>query len=332
MAQADEGNRARKPRGRTFRRQVSWLPGRGGSNRLGAFLSGPSKSREDGRENSPANPPGCAVYLLGQSLLGAESGHVRTPASAGRATWASAGPAFPVRLEDHLEQPLRLPAARAGRHNSRVPSDDLRADARAVILAVLPGSGLDTDTERFLTQGGCAVLLGETRLEYVARAMSHERMRDETAAWLHGLTSAVHAAAGGRAIVAVDQEMPGIQRLHRLVPPLPGHAALASLPEAEIEAAVAVAAAEAAQLGVTLFLAPILDVYREPAPQLAGRVVLGSPAEVARVGAAYVRGARTAGIAAAATFRSHGPVLQRTREGGLRRAVPRSESACRRGD
>jgi len=144
------------------------------------------------------------------------------------------------------------------------------------------------------------VLLGEERLEYVARAMSHERMRSETAAWLHGLTSAIHAAAGGRAIVAVDQEMPGMQRLHRLVPPLPAHAALASLPEAEIEAAVAVTAAEAARLGVTLFLAPILDVYREPAPQLAGRVILGSPADVARVGVAYVRGARTAGIAAAA--------------------------------
>ncbi len=178
--------------------------------------------------------------------------------------------------------------------------DALRADAHAVILAVLPGSALDAGTERFLAQGGCAVLLGETRLEYVARAMSLERMRDETAGWLHALTSAVHAAAGGRAIVAVDQELPGIQRLHRLVPPLPGHAALAALTGPEIEAAVEAVAAEASRLGVTLFLAPILDVYREPAPQLAGRVVLGGPAEVARVGAAFVRGARAAGVAATA--------------------------------
>ncbi len=179
-------------------------------------------------------------------------------------------------------------------------ADDLRADAHAVVLAVLPGPTLDPDTRRFLERGGLAVLLGETRLEYVARGMSHARMREETADWLVGLTAAVHAAAGGRAIVAVDQELPGIQRLHRLVPPLPGHAELAGLGEAEIEAAVAAVAAAAAQLGVTLFLAPIVDVAREPAPQLAGRVVLGDAAEVARVGTAFVRATRAAGLRATA--------------------------------
>jgi beta-N-acetylhexosaminidase len=177
---------------------------------------------------------------------------------------------------------------------------DLRADAHAVILAVLPGSSLDGDTATFLERGGRAVLLGETRQEYVARAMSFERMRDETREWLRDLTGTIHAAAGGRAIVAVDHELPGIQRLHRLVPPLPSHAELAGMSEAEIEAAVARMAQAAGALGVTLLLSPVLDVYREPGPKLAGRVVLGAPDEVARVGRAYVRGAQSAGVGATA--------------------------------
>ena len=177
---------------------------------------------------------------------------------------------------------------------------DLRADAHAVILAVLPGSSLDGDTATFLERGGRAVLIGETREEYVARAMSFERIRDETREWLRDLTGATHAAAGGRAIVAVDQELPGIQRLHRLVPFLPSHAELAGMSEVEIEAAVASTANAARALGVTLFLSPILDVYREPGPKLAGRVVFGVPDEVARVGQAYVRGAQSAGVGATA--------------------------------
>ncbi len=180
---------------------------------------------------------------------------------------------------------------------------------------------LDAETASFLERGGRAVLIGETREEYVARAMSFERMREETTEWLCDLTGAIHAAAGGRAIVALDHELPGIQRLHGLVPPLPSHAELGGMSEAEIELAVARVATAAMSLGVTLFLSPILDVYREPGPKLAGRVVLGAPDEVARIGQAYVGGARSAGMAATAKhFPGEGralsdPHLEETRIG-----------------
>jgi beta-N-acetylhexosaminidase len=173
-------------------------------------------------------------------------------------------------------------------------------DAHAVILAVLPEDALDPATAAFLTNGGRAVLLGETREEYVARAMSADRMERETPEWLSELTEAVHEHAGGRGIVALDQEMPGIQRLHRLVPPLPGHSALSANPDSEIEEAVGSVARAARVLGVTLFLSPIVDVYRAPGPTLAGRVVLADAAEVGRIGAAYIRGAQSEGVAATA--------------------------------
>ena len=176
----------------------------------------------------------------------------------------------------------------------------LFADAHAVILAVLPGDALDSATAAFLTNGGRAVLIGETREEYVARAMSADRMERETPEWLRQLTAAVHEHTGGRGIVAVDQELPGIQRLHRLVPPLPGHSALSAMSDGEIEEAVGSVARAARALGVTLFLSPIVDVYRAPGPTLAGRVVLADATEVGRVGAAFIRGVQSEGIAAVA--------------------------------
>ena len=177
---------------------------------------------------------------------------------------------------------------------------DLVEDAHAVILAVLPEDALDPATASFLGNGGKAVLIGETREEYVARAMSADRMERETPEWLGELTAAVHEHAGGRGIVALDQELPGIQRLHRLVPPLPGHSVLQAMSGSEIEKTVGSVARSARALGVTLFLSPVVDVYREPGPKLAGRVVLADAAEVGRIGAAYIRGAQSEGVAATA--------------------------------
>ncbi len=174
-----------------------------------------------------------------------------------------------------------------------------RADAYAVLLPAIDDLTLTDPLARFLSEGGRAFLIGETRAEYVARAMSPERRAAETADDLRALTGAINALAGP-ALIALDQEPSGICRLHGLVPQLPGTEALHAMSSDEIEAVARAMGAAARDLGVTMFLSPVIDVVSGSNPWLQGRTLGRDPAEVARIGAAYIRGVEAAGVVATA--------------------------------
>jgi beta-N-acetylhexosaminidase len=176
--------------------------------------------------------------------------------------------------------------------------DQVWRDAHAVFLPAIDAVSIPSHIAEHLSRGGTYVLIGETRQEYVARKMSTERRATETAG-LSGLTAAIRGFAGGHALVAIDQELGGIQRLHDLATalPAPEHAANAS--DSEIEAVARGLATECAAIGVNVVLSPIVDVVSGTNPWLAGRTVSSDAATVARVAAAFVRGIQQSGEVAA---------------------------------
>jgi beta-N-acetylhexosaminidase len=172
-------------------------------------------------------------------------------------------------------------------------------DAYAVLLPAIAGADVEASFDGFLRNGGRAILLGETRDEYVARRMSSERLASETPERLRQeLTRA--RAKYGPLIVAVDQELGGIQRLEGLVPTLPTAASAALMSNEEIENTCLSCAKAAGRLGINMFLAPILDVVTGANPWLTGRTLGGDIDAVGRIGAAYVRGVQRAGVVAVA--------------------------------
>lgn len=172
-------------------------------------------------------------------------------------------------------------------------------DAYAVLLPAIDDLALTKQHERFLSQGGRAFLIGETRQEYVARRMSPARQATETAGDLRALTDRIRHLAGP-ALVALDQEPAGIQRLHGLVPALPDQQALHALGSDQIERAAFDMARAARDLGITMLLSPVIDLVTGHNPWLQGRTLGTDAAEVARIGAAYIRGVEAAGIVATA--------------------------------
>jgi beta-N-acetylhexosaminidase len=142
-------------------------------------------------------------------------------------------------------------------------------------------------------------LLGESREEYVTRKVSEERKSGETAeTFLHVTQEA--AALAGDLLVAVDQEIGGICRLHDLVPHFPPAAELPAYDVESFEILSASVAAAAKSLGVNCFLAPILDIVTDQNPWLSGRTWSTDPHVIARLSSAYIRGVQGAGVAATA--------------------------------
>ncbi|WP_321852391.1 glycoside hydrolase family 3 N-terminal domain-containing protein [Burkholderia diffusa] len=171
-------------------------------------------------------------------------------------------------------------------------------DAYAVLLPAFAGLALNDDVCRYLDRGGVSVLLGETRDEYVGRAMSVQRQAQETAAQFTEVVESTRKRVGAGVLVAVDQELGGIQRLHDLVPALPSlDDALRASTETIAERSAAVAAA-ARELGVNLFLSPIADVVVGANPWLDGRHLGADSADVLRIARAFVQGVQSAGVAA----------------------------------
>lgn len=175
----------------------------------------------------------------------------------------------------------------------------IEADVKATVLPVI-ADRIDDSTAAFLRGGGRAVLLGESREEYVSRRMTPERESGETQAAIRALTDAARELAGAPVLVAVDQELGGIQRLHRLVPELPSAELAHWMSAADLLAASARTAAAMKPLGVNLNLAPILDVMTGSNPWLDGRHLGDNPEAVSRIGAAFIEGMQAEGVAAAA--------------------------------
>ncbi len=200
------------------------------------------------------------------------------------------------------------------------------ADAYAVLLPAFADLRLSGAVRRFLSSGGCSLLLGESRDEYVTRRMSDTRRQQETAG---SFCSLVDDARGycGDLLVAVDQEICGICRLHDLVPAFPQPQALGEMDAADFERVAGEIAAAARSLGVNCFLAPILDRLTGPNPWLQGRTWSADPRTIGSISAAFVRGVQGRGVAATAKhFPGYADIpLDPAIEPGARCSVPLPE-------
>lgn len=179
-------------------------------------------------------------------------------------------------------------------------SSELYRAAYSVLLPAFADLNLDDTVRRYLSRGGVSILLGETRDEYVGRAMSPERKAAETQADFSSIARQAASLAGAPVLIAVDQELGGIERLHRLVPAIASREQLKGLSTQDIEHQCFEMAKVARGLGVNLFLAPIVDVVTGANPWLLNRHLGADPVEVSRVSCAFIRGIQRAGVIATA--------------------------------
>ena len=123
------------------------------------------------------------------------------------------------------------------------------------------------------------------------------------------LSAAVHAVRPD-ALVAIDEEGGDVTRLEYLTgSSYPGNLALGIVDDEALTADVAAAiGADLRRAGVDIDFAPSVDVNSDPRNPVSGVRSFGADPElVGRHGAAYVRGLRSAGVAAAAKhFPGHG--------------------------
>ncbi|WP_435609762.1 glycoside hydrolase family 3 N-terminal domain-containing protein [Pseudomonas knackmussii] len=178
--------------------------------------------------------------------------------------------------------------------------NELLRDCYAVLLPAFAGLTLDDDVVGFLERGGVSILLGESREEYVARDMSQKRRETEATSAFQAIAQQARGIAKAGILVAVDQELGGIQRLHDLVPQLPSAEQALTLSQEELSRRSRSVASQARQLGVNLFLSPIVDVISGENPWLSGRTLAGDQSEVSRVATSFIQGIQAAGVAATA--------------------------------
>ena len=178
-------------------------------------------------------------------------------------------------------------------------NDTLAENAHAVLLPAFATTELSPAVSKFLSHGGCSILLGESRNEYVAREMNVQRQQQESVeTFLTVVTAAKNLA--GDLIVAVDQEIAGIQRLHKLVTPFPSFHNFITNPIRSFEIACADIAIQAKQLGVNCFLAPILDNVTGSNPWLQNRTWSTNVDIITTFTSAFIRGVQSQGVIATA--------------------------------
>ncbi|WP_163338174.1 glycoside hydrolase family 3 N-terminal domain-containing protein [Desulfopila sp. IMCC35008] len=172
-------------------------------------------------------------------------------------------------------------------------------NAHAVLFPAFASTSLSDSVKRFLGNGGCSILLGETREEYLARKMSPERIMTETPETLLSVTEEAKRSAN-KILVAIDQEIGGICRLHDLVPAFPPADEISNMDHHECERLSRDIAVGAHKMGINCFLAPILDIVTGDNPWLAGRTWSKDPGQIAALSAIYIKTLQANGIAAAA--------------------------------
>ena len=188
--------------------------------------------------------------------------------------------------------------------------EQLECDAHAVFLPAIDEASIPDHISDHLAAGGTSVLVGESREEYVARSMSPARRLAETTEWFSGMTSEIRRHAGGQALVAIDQELGGIQRLHELATALPSSTEAVSADPTSIKVAAVRLAGECSALGINVVLSPIVDVVSGSNPWLDDRTVSSDVNTVTRIATAFVDGLQSSGrvVAAAKHFPGH-PVV-----------------------
>lgn len=193
---------------------------------------------------------------------------------------------------------------------------------------LLPATAASELTPRLgeLLAGGCrSILLGETRDEYLQRAMSAERRAKESAEGILRLVEDARSlASDGKLLVAIDHELAGIQRFEHLIGVLPSVTEASAMPSAELVDRVRASAESLSALGVTVVLGPIVDVVRGSNSWLAGRNLGADSQAVGRIGASVVEGLQAGGVAACVKHFPGNPVV--TADPAVEEAEVRSTS------
>jgi beta-N-acetylhexosaminidase len=175
--------------------------------------------------------------------------------------------------------------------------DQLSRDIHALFLPIVPKLEISDFVTRFLGSGGISLLFGETREEYVSHVIDPARVALETEAAWHNTIGRAREMAGP-VLVAVDAEIGGIQRLHRLVPELPSLDDAQRATVADIAAACKRVAKAASALGANVFLSPVADVLVGKNPWLEGRTLGADLGVVSKIVEAFVTGVQEGGVAA----------------------------------
>src|SRR5580692_966782 len=175
--------------------------------------------------------------------------------------------------------------------------DQLSRDIHALFLPIVPKLEISDFGKRFLGSGGISLLFGETREEYVSHVIDPARVAVETETAWHKTIGRARDMAGP-VLVAVDAEIGGIQRLHKLVPELPSLDHAQRAPGAEIAAACERVAKAASALGPNVFLSPVADVLVGRNPWLEGRTLGSDLGVVSKIVEAFVTGVQGGGVAA----------------------------------
>ncbi|TGP50803.1 glycoside hydrolase family 3 protein [bacterium M00.F.Ca.ET.230.01.1.1] len=177
--------------------------------------------------------------------------------------------------------------------------DEIARDAYAVLLPAFERADFTDASRSFFDAGGVASLLGSTREEYVARRMSRDRQQTETRELLFDYHNRARSLAGD-VLIAIDYELGGVHRLHKLAPQLPHPREVLEMKEAEIEHFGVEAARAARACGINFFLAPVLDLVTGSNPWLRDRTFSADADLVSRVTSAFIRGVQSQGVAATA--------------------------------
>lgn len=202
-------------------------------------------------------------------------------------------------------------------------TDRTTENGYAVLLPAFAGLDLSDQVKAFLNAGGCSILLGETRDEYVARKMSPQRVQTENAETLSAVVEQARSQSD-ELLVAVDQELGGICRLHHLAPQFPPPDTIDDHdPEALLTIFESVARA-ARKMGINCFLSPILDLVCGENPWLSGRTWSTDPHRVGVVSSSFIKAIQSCGVIAVA---KHFPGYSRlVRDPAIDREARNSES------
>jgi len=157
-----------------------------------------------------------------------------------------------------------------------------------------PGELLMVGVRGKSLDAGQAAFLRRNRIRAVVLFRDNIGDEDE----LRALTRELLAVLGPRALIAVDQEGGAVVRVTFLPQP-PAAMALGAAGDAQLAHDVGAAVAQGLRsLGFNWNFAPVLDVNNNPLnPVIAERSFSADPREVTRLGAAWMRGALSEGVA-----------------------------------
>ncbi len=167
----------------------------------------------------------------------------------------------------------------------------LEERAAAVLVVGLPGvTSADQDLAREVVELGVGG---------VFLSSSNVRTARQTTDLVTGLQAGMDVAHGRPLVVSTDEESGRVALARQVVGagPSPRSLAASSTP-AEVEQFAAASGTRLAELGVTLNLAPVVDLDEGPADGVIGDRAFGAdPDVVTRYAAAYWRGLASAGVA-----------------------------------